>query len=60
MSIYLFTYLNTIYLGFGLDSGTWHSVHVLRSGRHVVLEIDGVTQRTETLMSSTSVLKRSK
>ena len=33
----LFDYLY-IYLGFKLDSGTWHSVHVLRSGRHVVYQ----------------------
>ncbi|XP_023324977.1 neurexin-1 [Eurytemora carolleeae] len=44
--------------GFGLDNGEWHTIHVVRHGRHVLLEVDGVNQRTETLMSATAVLKR--
>ena len=38
----------------------WHTVHVVRQGRTVLLEIDGVNQRTETLTSSTPILKRSR
>ena len=36
----------------------WHTVHIVRQGRHVRLEIDGINQRTETLMSATPILKR--
>ena len=44
--------------GFGLDNGMWHTVHIVRHGRWVRLEIDGISQRTETLMSATPILKR--
>ncbi len=46
--------------GFGLDDQKWHTVRVTRHGRLVLIALDGKSVRSETLMSSTSVLKRSR
>ena len=46
--------------GFGLDDQKWHTVRVTRHARLVLIALDGKSVRSETLMSSTSVLKRSR
>jgi Laminin G domain len=46
--------------GFGLDDQKWHTVRLTRQGRLVLIALDGKSVRSETLMSATSILKRSR
>ncbi len=46
--------------GFGLDDQKWHTVRLTRHARLVLIALDGKSVRSETLMSATSILKRSR
>ena len=49
-----------IHIGAGLDDNVWHTMHLTRQGRLLVIKIDGLSQKTETLLSSTPILRRTK
>jgi len=49
-----------MHIGSGLDDNRWHTMHLTRQGRLVVIKIDGRNQKTETLSSSTPILRRTK
>ena len=46
--------------GSRLDDNAWHTMQLVRHGKLVVIKIDGLTQKTETLLSSTPILRRTK
>lgn len=49
-----------VHIGTGLDDNKWHTMHLTRHGRLVVIKIDGRSQKTQTLLSSTPILRRTK
>ena len=49
-----------VHIGAGLDDNKWHTMHLTRQGRLVVIKIDDRSQKTQTLLSSTLILRRTK